>query len=76
MKQGVMPCLTPRDLTTYLGSLVRLCPAGKRKKGGTVIWNRGMQVSILEKGGFVTNLRNLAVLECLSQSAWSRAMNR
>lgn len=71
MKQGVMPYLAPRDLTTYLGFFfwfwVGLYPADKWKEGG-------MEMNILKEGGFVTHLRNLAILECLSRSACTRAM--
>lgn len=77
MKQGVMPCLAPRDLTMYLRFFkLDYILLVNGEKGGIVIWNRAMEMNVLKQGGFVTHLRNLAVLESLSQSACTRAMKQ
>lgn len=64
MKQGVMPCLAPRDLTTYLGFAGQKGRGWERRKFNVEQGKCGL-VSILEKSGFVTHLRNLSVFECL-----------
>lgn len=49
---------------------------GKKRRIFNVEQGKCELFSILEKSGFVTHLRNLAVFKCLSQSACRQAMKR